>query len=204
MLVEPGEFTDRIGARFVKIPGRDHCIGRCTVTQKEWTAVMGTEPWKGEEYVKEGDDFPATFISWHDSCEFVEKLNEMEDGEMYRLPAEEEWYHACEAGKAGTYFFGDDVSLLGQYAWYIGNTYNVGKRYAHRVGRKKPNRWGLHDMHGNIWEWCEDLKEDPRYRVVRGGSWGCYPEYCEMTARGGNTPGKRFNNLGLRPVRMLD
>jgi len=86
MKVEPGEFTDRIGARFVKIPGRDYCIGRCTVTQKGWTAVMGTEPWKEEEYVKEGDDFPATFISWHDSCEFVEKLNEIEDREMYRFP----------------------------------------------------------------------------------------------------------------------
>jgi len=198
------EMTCEIGIRFVKIPDRDYYMGRYTITQKEWTSVMGTTPWIGMEYVKEGDDYPATFISWHDCQELVKVLNGMDEENTYRIPTEEDWFHACMAGSTKKFYFGDDASRLGEYAWYIENTYFAGEKYAHGVGRKKPNMWGLYDMHGNLWEWCEDWNVENRYRVIRGGSWGCYPEYCDMAGRGGNTPGKRFNNLGVRLIMSLE
>ncbi len=201
---EQKEFINRIGMRFVKIPDRNYYMGRYTVTQKEWTTVMNATPWRGMEYVKEGDDYPATFISWHDCQDFVAKLNSMDVENTYRIPTGDEWFHACMAGSMKRFNFGDDASRLGEHAWYIENTYFIGEKYAHPVGGKKPNRWGLYDMHGNLWEWCEDWREVNRYRVICGGSWGCYPEYCDKNSRGGNTPGKRFNNLGLRLLMSLD
>ena len=134
-------------------------LGVHEVTQGQWQAVMGTTPWKGKEFVKEGDDYPATYVSWHDAVEFCRKLSEKE-GLEYRLPTEAEWEYACRAGTTTAYSFGDDASELGEYAWYRENARNVGQKYAHTVGQKKPNPWGLYDMHGNVWEWCSDWYGD--------------------------------------------
>jgi formylglycine-generating enzyme required for sulfatase activity len=156
------------------------------VTQGQWKTVMGTEPWKGEEDVKEGADYAASYVSWEDATEYCRKLSQKE-GKTYRLPTEAEWEFACRAGSTTMYSFGEDASRLGDYAWYDKNAYDVGEKYTHRAGRKKANAFGLYDMHGNVWEWCQDWYGEDYYgkspisdpsgpssgstRVLRGGSW---------------------------------
>ena len=156
-------------------------LGATEVTQGQWKAVMGTTPWKGDDRVKAGDDYPATDVSWEDAVEFCRKLSEIE-GVEYRLPTEAEWEYACRAGTTTLYSFGDDESQLGEYAWYSENADDR----THIVGQKKPNPCGLYDMHGNVCEWCQDCHgEYPSYdvtdpvesdtylfpeRVLRGGS----------------------------------
>src|SRR5437762_9291015 len=103
-------------------------------------------------------------MSWNrptKSVEFCRKFtqDERDAGRLpetweYTLPTEAQWERACRAGSESRYCFGDDPAKLGDYAWIRGNASEAGERYAHRVGRKKPNNWGLHDMHGNVWEWC--------------------------------------------------
>jgi formylglycine-generating enzyme required for sulfatase activity len=145
------------------------------VTQGQWKAVMGTEPWKGKkyvkQYVKEGPNYPATYVSWNDTVAYCKKLSEKE-GKTYRLPTEAEWEYACRAGAKTTWSFGDERRELGDYAWYEENAWDIDERYAHQVGLKKPNAFGLYDMHGNVYEWCHDYfsaRVGPR--VLRGGSW---------------------------------
>ena len=198
----PEGITNSIGMKFKKIPGKDYYMGKYTVTQKEWKAVMGTTPWKGKNYVKVGDDYPATYISWNDCQKFVKKLNSKEGGNKYRLPTEAEWERACRAGSTTEYYYGDDEGRLGEYAWYYENADSIGEEYAHRVGQKKPNKWGLYDMHGNVWEWCQDKWDEAgSYRVVRGGGWGSYADYCRSANRRRNDPGLGYYDIGLRLVR---
>jgi len=189
-------------------------LGRTVVTQGQWEAVMGTTPWKGKPFVKEGDDYAASYVSWEDAVEFCRKLSEKE-GVEYRLPTEAEWEYACRAGTTTAYSFGDDESQLGEYAWYAGNASLVGEEYAHIVGQKKPNPWGLHDMHGNVWEWCQDVYgeyargdvTDPmgspqgEIRVLRGGAFGNLASNLRSAYRGGNQPVNRYNYNGFRAAR---
>ncbi|MBN1847182.1 MAG: SUMF1/EgtB/PvdO family nonheme iron enzyme, partial [Deltaproteobacteria bacterium] len=149
------------------------------VTQGQWKDVMGNNP----SYFKNcGDDCPLESISWNDAQEFINRLNRKEGAQKYRLPTEAEWEYACRAGSTTRFYFGDSESDLGEYAWYDGNS--GGK--THPLAQKRPNAWGLYDMHGNVWEWCEDWYgetihpgsvTDPigasggSYRVLRGGSW---------------------------------
>jgi formylglycine-generating enzyme required for sulfatase activity len=174
---------------------------------------MGTEPWKGETFVKEGDDYPAVYVSWDDAVEFCKKLSAME-GKVYRLPTEAEWEYACRGGTKTAFSFGDDKAELGKYAWFDGNADAIGEDYAHRVAQKLPNPFGLHDMHGNVWEWCSDWKDaypstpltDPRgpssgsSRVLRGGSWYDVPRFVRCAGRGSNAPGYRSYDVGFRLV----
>jgi formylglycine-generating enzyme required for sulfatase activity len=138
-------------------------LGKYEVTQAEWKQLMRTEPWKGKNPTKDGDDSPATYVSWDDAMAFCRKLTEQErqSGRLpsdweYNLPTEAQWERACRARAQTKFSFGDDASKLGEYAWFNGNAGNAGEQYAHRVGQKKPNPWGLCDMHGNVWEWCRD------------------------------------------------
>jgi len=126
------------------------------VTQQQFEKVMGVRPWQGKANVRDGPDYAATYVTWNDAVEFCRKLSEQE-GVEYRLPTEAQWEYACRAGTTTLYSFGDDVSKLGQHAWYQENeSSDVSELYAHRVGQKLPNPWGLYDMHGNVAEWCQD------------------------------------------------
>ena len=178
-------------------------MGVTEVTQAQWKAVMGTEPWKGQPQAGRTSDSAADDLSWNDATAYLGKLRGKAGG-TYRLPTEAEWEYACRAGSAGKYCFGDDGRKLGEYAWYRDNTWSAGKTQPQPAGGKKPNGWGLHDMHGNVEEWCQDRyyriyyedspPADPpglgrgSYRVRRGGSWGDYPAYCRSANRAKSPP----------------
>jgi formylglycine-generating enzyme required for sulfatase activity len=179
------------------------------VTQGQWQAVMGNNP---SHFKKCGPDCPVESVSWEDAQDFIQKLNEVEGEEVYRLPTEAQWEYACRAGTTSRYFFGDDESQLAEYAWYKKNS---GKT-THPVAKLKPNDWGLYDMHGNVWEWCQDWygdypnqsvsdptgPEKGANRVFRGGAWSYSAENCRTACRGNWPPGNRRRILGFRLVRL--
>jgi eukaryotic-like serine/threonine-protein kinase len=178
-------------------------MGKYQVTQGEWTAVMGNNPsrFKGD------DRLPVERVSWDDCQEFITRLNARKDGYAYRLPSEAEWEYACRAGTTGEY-----AGELDEMAWYGEDS---GLK-THPVGEKNANAWGLHDMHGNVWEWCQDryhenyngVPTDGRAweqgsdngRVVRGGSWYSRADICRAAVRGYYAPALRSNGYGFRLV----
>ena len=178
---------------------------------------MGIRPWQGKSSVQEGVDCPATWMSWNNAVDFCRKLSEQE-GVEYRLPTEAQWEYACRAGTKTVYSFGDDVSKLGQYAWYRKNAWDLGERYAHPVGQKQPNSWGLYDMHGNVWEWCGDSRgnyegsvvEDPTgpasgsSRLLCGGSFTNQSSFVRSAFRNYYQPTNRYLNIGFRPSRTYN
>ena len=185
-------------------------IGKFQVTQAQWQAVMKTNP----SHFK-GDNLPVENVSWNEAVSFCEKLSK-QTGQTYRLPTEAEWEYACLAGSTGKYCFGDDEALLKDYAWYDKNSDNK----THPVGEKTPNNWGLHDMHGNVWEWCQDWYSgnyyeelvrqgeavNPQgpatgdYRVLRGGSWFNDRLDARAVYRNGYHAAYRNLSLGFRVV----
>jgi formylglycine-generating enzyme required for sulfatase activity len=198
-------------------------IGEFEVTRSQWVRVMQSEPWRGDLSAKEGDDFPATKISWDESVAFCEKLTAQEHqaGRLprawkYVLPNEAQWEYACRAGSTTRFAFGDDEADLPRFAWFKKNAADAAEEFAHRVGQKRPNPWGIYDMHGNAGEWCRDAyhmdptgDRDPlgtadpaesgsARRVFRGGSWGSAAEYCRSSYRNGVPDTYRRNALGLR------
>ncbi|MCX5852462.1 MAG: formylglycine-generating enzyme family protein, partial [Deltaproteobacteria bacterium] len=159
-------------------------IGITEVTQKEWYDVMGTKPWAGRQYVKDGDSYPATYVSWNDVQAFIDAKN-AEGTYNYRLPTEAEWEYACRAGTATVFSFGDEPADLGTFAWYCDNAWDADEQWPHQVKTRAANPWGLYDMHGNVWEWCQDWygtyssdsETDPTGpaagvgKVIRGGAY---------------------------------
>ena len=186
---------------------RPFLLGVYEVTQEQYERVMGVNP---SDFL--GSDNPVDRVSWEDAVEFCQKLSalpqEKRAGHVYRLPTEAEWEYAFRAGTTTKYSFGDDESQLGEYAWFGDN---AGKK-THPVGEKKPNAWGLYDMHGNVWEWCQDwyggypsvAVTDPTgastgsLRVFRGGGWHGPAEFCRSAARNGLSPSYRSHNDGFR------
>ena len=182
-------------------------MGKYEVTCEQWNAVMGSLP----EETGEPDD-PVANVSWNDCQEFIKRLNQEQPRYMFRLPTEAEWEYACRAGSKTQYCFGDDENGLDEYAWHSANSGVA----ANPVGRKKPNAWGLHDMHGNVWEWCQDWKAAGYYihssekdpagpptadaRVIRGGSWFVEPGSCRSANRSGSAPEYANLDLGFRVV----
>lgn len=193
---------DEMPAHQVRIT-KPFYIGVYEVTVAQWKAIMGSVP----SYSRKEDASPVGDVSWDDAIEFCQKLSalpeERKAGRVYRLPTEAEWEYSCRAGTSTRYSFGEDEAKLGEYAWVQKNSDNQ----THSVGQKKPNAWGLYDMHGNVWEWCSDwwgnygsdAVTDPQgpsrghVRVVRGGSWGS----ASINGNAGSTD--REGTLGSSP-----
>jgi formylglycine-generating enzyme required for sulfatase activity len=236
--VSPPEprLVDRFGIAFILIPagtfqmGSEHgnddekpvhtvrlsrpfYLGIYPVTQRQWEAVMGSNPSHFQ-----GPEHPVEQVSWDKVQEFIRSLNTHEGRALYRLPTEAEWEYAARAGATGAYCFGDNVIQLSQYAWDADNA----KGTTHPVGQLQPNSWGLYDMHGNVCEWVQDWYGSQEYvkkaatgtavvapagpaaglhRVFRGGSWGNTARDCRSAARGGYAPGVRGGHLGFRLLR---
>jgi formylglycine-generating enzyme required for sulfatase activity len=201
-------------------------LGITPVTQAQYEAAMGKNPGHFHGLA----DHPVELVSWFDTVAFCNELSKKEGlacyyvlgnsnqvivagGDGYRLPTEAEWEYACRAGTETHYYFGDDVALLGEYAWYKANSGGQTRP----VGRKRPNAWGLYDMHGNVWEWCWDWFDenyyrtspdvDPlgaagtAYRVIRGGCWCYEPRSVRSANRRGYVPEARYDYLGFRVAR---
>jgi uncharacterized caspase-like protein len=193
-------------------------LSETEVTQGQWTSLMSTTPWEGKEYVKAGANYAASYVSHADALAYCEQLTERERksgrlpaGWKYALPSEAQWEYACRAGTTTQYSFGDSEAELGTYAWYAKNADAVKEKYAHAVGQKRANGWGLKDMHGNVWEWCGDWYgrrlaggRDPvgpssgSGRVLRGGGWRNAASGCRSASRSVSAPGGRSDSLGLR------
>ncbi|HUW62672.1 MAG TPA: formylglycine-generating enzyme family protein [Candidatus Bathyarchaeia archaeon] len=180
----------------VTVPG--FWMAKYELTKRQWQAVMGTTPWSGLDFVLDDLDSPAVYVSWDDAKVFITALN-TDTGLTFRLPSEAEWEYACRADTTTRFYWGDDPSYtqIGNYAWWWGNCSS--EQYAHIVGQKLVNGFGLYDMSGNVYEGCEDdwhssytgaptdgsaWVDTPRYpdRVFRGG--GChYGIYCRSAYR---------------------
>ncbi|MCR9201358.1 MAG: SUMF1/EgtB/PvdO family nonheme iron enzyme [Planctomycetaceae bacterium] len=192
-------------------------MGIHEVTQSQWESVMRTTPWRGSRSVKEGDHVAVTYVSWEDAVEFCRRLS-VREGRTYRLPTEAEWEYACRAWSTTVFHFGDSDTKLSDYAWWggiAGNGNAQDEQYAHEVGLKRPNAFGLYDMHGNVWEWCSDGKReytmrsvtDPigpsgsvSSRVLRGGSWSYAAYYARSADRLSNASDVRISYVGFRVV----
>lgn len=177
------------------------------VTQGQWKKVMGTVPWKDRDNLqKKEDDYPACYVSQPDAIIFCEKLTALESkaGRLprdwkYALPTEAQWEYACRAGTTTRYSFGDNPKQLSDNGWWgglLGDGNAAKEPYPHKGGLKKPNAWGLKDMHGNVWEWCADFYDaklpggtDPMGTgsdiqvVQKGGGWGSSAIECRSAER---------------------
>jgi formylglycine-generating enzyme required for sulfatase activity len=185
-------------------------LGVTEVTQEQYQKVMGKNP---SQFKRPQN--PVEKVSWAEAVEFCGKLSAMPaektSGYVYRLPTEAEWEYACRSGTTTAYGFGDDASRLGDYGWFEGNSDSS----THPVGEKKPNAWGLYDMHGNVWEWCQDWygdypsgsATDPTgatsgsIRAFRGGGWLFFARGCRSAYRIWCTPEYRSYGLGFRVLR---
>ena len=204
--------------------GRPFYIQTTEVTLKQWRSIMGKKLFSKR---KGADDMPVVKVSWYDCINFIKRLNKLNEG-VYRLPTEAEWEYACRAGSSTAYFWGDTIDC--SKAMY-GNKKSKSKECIDYVKSKKltinqatrvksysPNAWGLYDMHGNVWEWCQDLfldysneyTQDPKgdyldtIRTKRGGSWSSEGWSCRSANRAHAHPAYRIKSTGFRLVREVD
>jgi len=218
-LSEPGRDPDEAPVP-VKLT-RGFWLGQKEVTQSEWVRVMGTQPWQGQLYVREEATIPATWVSWTEALEFARRLtaDEQKAGRLpagweYTLPTEAQWEWGCRAGTTTAYAFGESPETLGEAAWFVGNAWDRDEKYPHPVGQKRANAWGLHDLHGNVEEWCLDNYRKSRPggadplvtttvtadRVIRGGTWCDRASSCRTAYRVCRRAGSRSFCLGFRVV----
>ena len=197
---------DELPARTVDVA--PFYLGKYEVTQAQWVAVMGFNPSRYKDPRR-----PVDQVTWLQAREFVQKINQLEKTNKYRLPSEAEWEYAARAGSAGAYFFGDDARDLARYAWF-GAENDLGTA---PVGKKQPNPWGLHDIYGNVWEWVEDCAHpdyqgapsdarpwpggDCALRIVRGGGWNSPAHYARSAVRGSSVPDLNDSGTGFRLAR---
>jgi len=208
-----GKYEVTVGQFRAFIESSGHNMsGSCWYYDGKWKEST-TRNWEAPGFYQT-EQSPVTCVSYNDATAYTEWLSN-KTGKKYRLPSESEWEYAARAGSSTKYSFGDSDANLAQYAWYGGNS----KDRTHKVGQKKPNDFGLYDMHGNVWEWCEDWYIDnynntPRnqiennkgkkqYRVLRGGSWYDTSNNLRSAYRNGNFPTSRDYSNGFRLARTL-
>ena len=194
---------------------KEFYLGKYPVTQEQYQAIMGTNP----SYFEDNPKNPVENVSWNDAQAFCQKLNE-KTGKKYRLPSEAEWEYACRAETTTSFYFGETIST--DQANYNGNyTFGKGKKGVYRekttpVGSFSANKFALYDMHGNVWEWCEDVwhenyenapKDGSNWndnhsqsplRLLRGGSWDDDPKDCRSAGRDRNDADNCYDNVGFR------
>lgn len=227
----PGKFT--MGSPVGEINYFDHegpvdveltqgfWLGKHEVTQGEFIKVMGTAPWKGQPFVQDGANIAASYISHDDAAEFCRRLteNERKAGclgaiQEYKLPTEAQWEYGCRAGTQTAYSFGATDARLGDFAWFAENAESVDEKFAHPVGTKMPNLFGLCDLHGNVHEWCRDeyekelpggnnpeVKGAGKVRVLRGGCWSSVSRSCRSAERSFSSHSDRSSFFGFRVSR---
>lgn len=233
--IPPGTFTmgsptnevdrsDWEGPQTVVTISRGFWMGKYEVTQGDYLALMGSNP----SYFTTNNGFPYDLnrpvdqVSWFEATNYSAMLTEQERAagriattSGYRLPTEAEWEYACRGWTSTRFSYGDDpgYTSLTNYAWYYDNSGGE----THPVGQKLANSWGLYDMHGNVWEWCQDwygdyagrIAVDPQgpptgsLRVNRGGAWYNFAGYCRSADRDRTDPADRFTSLGFRVVLAL-
>ncbi len=217
--VPPGSFLMGGNANDKEKPV--HCValtrgfymGVYPVTQAQWQSVMGYNPSRNVSSFR-GGDRPVEMVSWDDCQDFCGRLREL-TGKPIRLPTEAEWEYACRAGTTSDYCTGSDEAALRKTGWFQGNS----NSQTQPVGKLAANAWGLFDMHGNVWEWCQDLHGaygsadgviDPQGAtsavdcVCRGGAWNSRPEHCRAAHRGKFGPGDRDGDVGCRVCVCVD
>jgi formylglycine-generating enzyme required for sulfatase activity len=217
-------------------------IGKYPVTIGEYMTFVKDTNSNYPEWLEEGNEYnihtgskdyykkmnleknaPIIGVSWDNAKAYCKWLSQ-KSGKNYRLPTEAEWEYACRAGITTKWSFGDNEEELEKYAWYSKNSYDLGKKHpdygTHIVGDKKPNPWGLFDMHGNVWEWCEDdwvdnynntprdgsaykSKDKNSLKVVRGGSWSGYAISSRSAFRSDWDRDYRSGGVGFRLLRTL-
>jgi formylglycine-generating enzyme required for sulfatase activity len=183
------------------------------VTQGQWRAVMGTDP----SHFRGDDARPVERVSWHDARAFAATLSQRSPGNRFRLPTEAEWEYACRAGSSMPFAFGRTLSTVQANIGPLEGVALGGRRQTTRVGAFAANPWGLHDMHGNVWEWVEDdhcsypsgvVGDSPRQcgaalKVIRGGSWAFPAESARCALRYTHRPQDVGYSLGFRLVREV-
>jgi uncharacterized protein (TIGR02996 family) len=209
---------------------RGFWMGTTPVTQAQYRAVTGRNPSNRKDHIVDGVDVrltaPVEEVEWYDAQAFLKKLSgrsrDAEEDRGFRLPTEAEWEYACRAGTTTRFWSGNDEADLARVGWYDGNSASVtvwpfGDNTTHPVGELLANAFGLYDMHGNVWEWCDDLwdegyyarspKKDPHcdrgepaWRVIRGGyAWGG-AAFCRSAARNWHNADGSHNDVGFRVV----
>ncbi|QUS60478.1 bifunctional serine/threonine-protein kinase/formylglycine-generating enzyme family protein [Synechocystis sp. PCC 7338] len=185
-------------------------MGKYPITRQQWQAIM--QVGANSKYFQDFPHHPMEWVSWYQAEEFCQRLSQI-SGKIYKLPSEAQWEYACRAGSKTRFYFGDNAKELNKYGWYKGNSNGWGQM----VGRKQPNGWGLYDISGNVWEWCEDTwhenyqgfpgnsgawvtEPDGSPRVLRGGSWKVAAPLCRSASRIRLYPDKNENDCGLRVV----
>ena len=183
-------------------------IAKFAVTQEQWVAIMGSNP----SLFRENIQAPVENISWNEAQDFCRKLAARSQ-HLYRLPSESEWEYACRAGTNTAYHFGNSPDQITDYAWFVDNA----NQRSHPVGQKVPNPWGLYEMHGGVWEWCEDIWHDnfngapadgtawigegnSSRRIRKGGSWSNQARLCRAASREWHWQSDRYNDIGFRVV----
>lgn len=209
---EAGREPDEIAHLVVLTQG--FWMSRYEITQGQWMGVMDVNPSAQPAQYPEADSLPVDSVTWADCREYVNRLNQAARGH-FRLPTEAEWEYACRAGATSAYAFGDDAAALANHAWYADNS----EGRMQPVGKKQPNAWALHDMHGNAWEWCEDFYasypaeratnpfcsegEADGKHTLRGGSWQAPAGDCRAARRFIYLEGyfRKQDDIGFRIVK---
>lgn len=197
-------------------------LARCVVTREDYGGTMKDRPLRPNRSVPDDSGCPATYVDWEDAVAFCRNLTEQElqagqlpEGWEYALPTEAQWEYACRGGTTTPYSCGADRGELFHHAWFDETTSVLGQDSLQPVGRKRPNPWGLFDMHGNVLEWCRDFYtdrlpggQDPEiatgkaFRSVRGGFWRLTARDCRSAYRGKYNPGQSAHFLGFRVARI--